>query len=173
LYQYLINSSDVDVIKYLKYFTFLPSEEISGYLDSIQNEPEQRRAQRRLAEEVTSLVHGAENAALARKASEVLFGGEVADLTDSLLEEIFPDVPRADLASADLSKGVEITQVLLSCRAVASKGEARRLISGGGVYVNNRKVADVQYKLTACDLASEHFILMRTGKKRFFLLRSV
>jgi len=173
LYQYLINTSDADVVKYLKYFTFLPVQEIDGYLDTIRKEPEQRKAQKRLAEEVTSLVHGEKNAALAQKASEVLFGGEVTELTDSILEEIFPDVPKADLASSELSKGVELTQALLSCKAVSSKGEARRLISQGGVYVNNRKVADLHYKLTPRDLASEHFVLMRTGKKRFFLLRSV
>jgi tyrosyl-tRNA synthetase len=138
---------------------------------TIQNEPERRKAQKRLAEDVTNLVHGEENTALAIKASQVLFGGEVADLTDSILEEIFSDVPKADFPSADLATGVEITLALLSCRAVSSKGEARRLINQGGVYVNNRKVADVHYKLTPRDLASEHFVLMRTGKKRFFLLR--
>ena len=173
LYQYLINTNDADVVKYLKYFTFLPLEEINGYLDTIQKEPEQRKAQKRLAEEVTSLVHGEKNTALAKRASEVLFGGEVTDITDSILEEIFPDVPKADMASSELSQGVEITQALLACKAVSSKGEARRLISQGGVYVNNRKVADLHYKLTPRDLASEHFVLMRTGKKRFFLLRSV
>jgi len=173
LYQYLINTSDADVIKYLKYFTFLPLEEINGYLEMIEKEPEQRKAQKRLAEEVTSLVHGEENAALAKKASEVLFGGEVTEVTDRILEEIFPDVPKVDFPSSELSKGIELIQALLSCKGVSSKGEARRLITQGGVYVNNKKVADSYYKLTPFDLASEHFVLLRTGKKRFFLLRFV
>jgi len=173
LYQYLINSSDIDVIKYLKYFTFLSLEEIHGYLESIEQEPERRKAQKRLAEEVTSLVHGKKNAALAKKASEVLFGGELTEVTDRILEEIFPDVPRVDCASSELSRGFDLIQVLLSCKAVSSKGEARRLITQGGVYVNNRTIDDPYYKLTTLDLASEHFVLVRTGKKRFFLLRCV
>jgi len=170
-YQYLINTSDDDVINYLKYFTFLPLDEIRDYSEAVQKEPEKREAQKRLAGEVTSIVHGEEIAIVAKKASEVLFGDEISEFTDEILEEIFPDVPRAHFTPSELSNGLELIQALVSCKAVYSRGEARRLISQGGVYVNNKKVKDLNYKLTPRDLASEHFIIVRTGKKKFFILR--
>ena len=124
-----------------------------------------------MAKEVTGLVHGKKNAELAEKASKVFFGGELSDFDDKALEEIFPDVPKAHFSPLALSEGLDLIQVLLSCQAVSSKGEARRLLNQGGVYVNNNKVKDLSYMLTTKDLASKHFILVRTGKKKFFLLR--
>ena len=169
LYQYLINVSDQDVIHYLKIFTFLSLEEIGNYIEKMKNKPETRETQKRLAWEVTSLVHGKEAAFMAQKASEVFFGGEIEGLTDTALEEIFLDVPKAKFFFNELTKGLDLTQALLSCQAVSSKGEGRRLLSQGGVYVNNQKVNDQNRKLTPQDLASEHFIVIRTGKKKFFL----
>ena len=171
LYQYMVNTSDRDVVKYLQYFTFLTLEEIKNYSEIIIKEPEKRKPQKRLAWEVTRLVHGEKMAGMAKKASEVLFGGEVSEIADETLEEIFPDVPKANFIASKLSKGIELTAALVSCNAVSSKGEAKRLISQGGVYVNNKKVESLNYKLTFNDLASEHFIIIRTGKKRFFILR--
>jgi len=107
---------------------------------------------------------------MAQKASEVLFGGEISGFTDRILEEIFSDVPKAKLLFPALAGGLDIIEALLSCKAVSSKGEARRLISQGGVYVNNLKVSDPARMLTPQDLASEHFIVLRTGKKKFFIL---
>ena len=171
LYQYLINTNDRDVVKYLKYFTFMSLEEIEECSKKVKEKPEQREAQKRLAWEVTKLVHGERNATMVKKASEVLFGGEISEFTDEILEEIFPDVPRALFSSSELSKGIDIVKALVSCKAVSSKGEARRLILQGGCYINNKKVEELNYKLTSNDLASEHFILIRTGKKKYFLLR--
>jgi tyrosyl-tRNA synthetase len=170
LYQYLINVSDQDVITYLKIFTFLSLEEIGNYAEKIRNKPEGREAQKRLAWEVTRLVHGQEVALMAQKASEVLFGGEISGFTDTLLKEIFSDVPKAKLLFSVLAGGLDLIESLISCQAVSSKGEARRLISQGGVYVNNQKVSDQTRKLNLQDLASEHFIVIRTGKKKFFIL---
>ena len=170
LYQYLVNTSDQDVITYLKIFTFLSLEEITHYADMVRNKPEEREAQKFLAWEVTSIVHGKEAALMAQKASRVLFGGELSGFTDKILEEIFSDVPKAKLLFSTLAGGLDLIQALLSCQAVSSKGEARRLISQGGVYVNNQQVSDQARKLTHEDLASEHFIVIRTGKKKFFIL---
>ncbi|HPD60738.1 MAG TPA: tyrosine--tRNA ligase [Thermodesulfobacteriota bacterium] len=170
LYQYLINMSDQDVITYLKLFTFLSLEEIGNYAKKIKEKPEGREAQKLLAWEVTRLVHGKEAALMAQKASEVLFGGEVSGFTDKILGEIFSDVPKVKLLFSSLARGLDLIDALLSCQAVSSKGEARRLISQGGVYVNNQKVSDQARKLTPQDLASEHFIVIRTGKKKFFIL---
>jgi len=171
LYQYLINTSDDDVIKFLNFYTFLSLEEINGCAEAVRNRPERRESQKLLAKEVTGLVHGKKNAELAEKASKVFFGGELSDFDDKALEEIFPDVPKAHFSPLALSEGLDLIQVLLSCQAVSSKGEARRLLKQGGVYVNNNKVKDLSYMLTTKDLASKHFILVRTGKKKFFLLR--
>ena len=146
-------------------------EEIEECSKKVKEKPEQREAQKRLAWEVTKLVHGERNATMVKKASEVLFGGEISEFTDEILEEIFPDVPRALFSSSELSKGIDIVKALVSCKAVSSKGEARRLILQGGCYINNKKVEELNYKLTSNDLASEHFILIRTGKKKYFLLR--
>jgi len=170
LYQYLINVSDQDIITSLKNFTFLSLEEIGNYAEKIRNKPEEREAQKLLAWEVTSLVHGKEAALMAQKASGVLFGGEISGFTDKLLEEIFSDVPKAKLLFPALAGGLDLLEALLSCQAVSSKGEARRLISQGGVYVNNQRVSEQARKLTPQDLASEHFIVIRTGKKKFFIL---
>jgi|WetSurMetagenome_2_1015567.scaffolds.fasta_scaffold24615_3 tyrosyl-tRNA synthetase len=170
LYQYLINLTDQDVINYLKLFTFLSLEEIGNYTEKIRNKPEERGAQKLLAWEITSLVHGKEAALMAQKASGVFFGGEISGFTDKILEDIFSDVPKAKLLFASLAGGLDLIEALLSCQAVSSKGEARRLISQGGVYVNNQKVSDQARKLTPQDLASEHFIVVRTGKKKFFIL---
>jgi len=171
LYQYMINTSDDDVIKFLNFYTFLSSEEINVYSEAVQNRPEKREPQKILAKEVTALVHGRKKAELAEKASKVLFGGEISGFDDKALEAIFPDVPKANFSLLSLSEGLDVIQVLLSCQAVSSKGEARRLLKQGGVYVNNKKVKELSCSLTAEDLASEHFILLRTGKKKFFLLR--
>jgi tyrosyl-tRNA synthetase len=166
----LINVTDQDIITYLKIFTFLSLEEIGNYTDKIRNKPEERVAQKLLAWEVTRLVHGKEAALMAQKASGVLFGGEISGFTDKILEEIFSEVPKAKLLFTALAGGLDLSEALLSCRAVSSKGEARRLISQGGVYINNQKVNDQSRKLTPKDLASEHFIVIRTGKKKFFIL---
>ncbi len=171
LYQYLINTSDLDVIRYLKLFTFLSAEEISECEALLAKSPEKREPQKRLALEVISLVHGRDEARFARKASEVLFGGEVSELTDTALEEIFGDVPKAQAPMAELAKGLELIGLLVSCGASQSRGAARRLIEQGGIYVNNRQVRDISYNLTPQDLASEHFIVIRSGKKRYFLVR--
>ncbi|WAC07566.1 MAG: tyrosine--tRNA ligase [Thermodesulfobacteriota bacterium] len=170
LYQYLINVSDQDVITYLKIFTFLSLEKLVEYTEKIRNKPEERESQKLLAWEVTRLVHGKEAAFMAQKASEALFGGEISGFTDKILEEIFFDVPKAKLLFSALAGGLDLIESLLSCQAVSSKGEAKRLIGQGGVYVNNQKVNDQARKLTTQDLASEHFIVIRTGKKKFFIL---
>lgn len=170
-YQYLINTGDGDVVQYLKSFTFLLISEIEDYGESVSREPQKREAQKRLAWELTKLVHGETEAGMAKNASAVLFGGEVSEISDETLEEIFPDVPKARFPMLALSQGLDLVQALLSCQAASSKGEARRLIGQGGVYVNNRKVTDSGYKLTSNDLASQHFIVIRTGKRNFFCLR--
>ena len=162
-YQYWINTDDRDVERFLKLFTFLPLEEIAAILRS---PPEQRVAQKRLAAEVTKLVHGEEALAQAVKASDVLFGGEVAGLTDRDLAEIFADVP-----SFEISLPMKITDALVRAGAAKSKGEATRLVAGGGVYLNNQRVDGADAQIRAEDRASESMLIVRVGKKSYYLAR--
>ena len=171
LYQYLMNVADSDVVRYLRLFTFMPLDEIDEYEALVEKSPENREAQKRLAWEVTQLVHGDDEVRLAKKASAVLFGGEVADVTDDALEQIFADVPKTEAAMADLATGIDLIGLLVSSQAAQSRGAARRLVSQGGAYVNNRQIKDASYTVTEKDLASEHFIVLRTGKKKYFLVR--
>jgi tyrosyl-tRNA synthetase len=163
-YQYWINTDDRDVARFLKLFTFLSLEEIAELCAA---PAEQRVPQKRLAAEVTRLVHGDEALAQARKASDVLFGGEVSGLTDHQLSEIFADVPSF---SVDLSSPLKLTDAMVRAGAAKSKGEAARLIAGGGVYLNNRR-AQTDAQIRREDLASESMFVLRVGKKNYYLGR--
>jgi tyrosyl-tRNA synthetase len=162
-YQYWINTDDRDVERFLKLFTFLPLEEVSAIM---QHPPEQRVAQKRLAAEVTRLVHGEDQLAQAQKASEVLFGGEVAGLSDRDLSEIFAEVP-----SFEINVPAKITDALVHAGAAKSKGEAARLIAGGGVYLNNRRIETTDMQIRSEDRASESMLILRVGKKSYYLGR--
>ena len=162
-YQYWINTDDRDAERFLKLFTFLDLGEIA---EIMAHPPEQRIAQKRLAAEVTRLVHGDEAQAHAEKASEVLFGGEVAGLTDKDLAEIFADVPSFEI---DLATPVKITDALVRAGAAKSKGEATRLVAGGGVYLNNRRVEAADAQVRREDRASETMLILRVGKKSYYL----
>ncbi len=162
-YQYWINTDDRDVERFLKLFTFLSLEEISSIM---QNPPEQRVAQKRLAAEVTRLVHGADALAQAQKASEVLFGGDVTGLSDRDLAEIFAEVP-----SFELTPPMKMTDALVRAGAAKSKGEAARLIAGGGVYLNNKRIEAADAQIQSEDRASESMLILRVGKKSYYLGR--
>lgn len=171
-YQYWINVDDGDASKCLRYFTDLSREEIEALDAARATDPAKRESQRRLAEEITRLVHGASGLARARRATDVLFGAEICDITDAELGEIFADVPSKDLPRASLAApGMNIIDALLAATLANSKSEARRTISGGGVYVNNRRVASDAQQIGEGDLASETVVVLRTGKKKFALLR--
>ncbi len=171
-YQYWINVDDADVGRCLRFFTDLCQEEIEALDAARAAQPEKRESQRRLAEELTALIHGQTGLARARRASQVLFGAEIADLSDAELAEIFCDVPSRELPRAALAEaGLSVVDALCEAGLAASKGEARRTIVQGGAYVNNRRVASPDLRLTPADLASESVLVLRTGKKRYALLR--
>jgi tyrosyl-tRNA synthetase len=165
-YQYWIRTDDRDVERFLNLFTLLSGEEIAALCAS---PPEQRAAQKALAREVTRIVHGEDNLALAMKASEVLFGGDMTGLRDRDLADIFADVPSFSIDRAALGAGIKVTDTLVESGAAKSKGEAARLIAGGGVYVNNRRVTAADTHLRGEDLASESMLVLRVGKKNYYL----
>ncbi|TAL17745.1 tyrosine--tRNA ligase [bacterium] len=170
-YQYWINTDDRDVEKYLGLFTFLPIEEIRAIMESHLKDPGKREAQRRLAIESTLLVHGAEGLAKAQRASGVLFGAEIAKMSDADLADIFADVPSVALDSSRIASGMAIADLLFESGLCASKGEARRDLQGGGIYLNNKKLEGVEKSVTREDLATETTLVLRKGKKNYLLVK--
>jgi tyrosyl-tRNA synthetase len=170
-YQYWVNTEDADVEKTLKIFTDLTKEEIADTMAQHTAVPEKRIAQKRLADEFTKLVHGQEGLSSAQRATDIFFGGEIAGLDDKQLVSIFSDVPSSEHPREKLNDGLPLVEALLSAALVPTKSEARRLIQQGGAYVNNINVRDIDAKLLPKDLASETVLVLRSGKKKYALLR--
>ena len=170
-YQFWFNCDDADAINNLKYFTWLTREEIADLEDKLAAHPERREAQRALAREVTRLVHGEDALAKAEQASRVLFGGEIAGLGADEIADIFADVPSSDVPKSALEgAGKPLADLLVDTGLTRSKGEARRLIKNGGVYVNNAK-ASGDAAVTLGDAIDGAFVVLRKGKKTYHLVR--
>ena len=171
-FQYWRNIPDDDAAVCLRYLTELEQDEIEALDRSRAEHPDRAESQIRLAEETTRLVHGPEGLAIAQQASQIFFGGEVTDLDDRQLGEVFVDVPSVELPKTRLeSDGLGLLEAFVLAGLAKSKGEARRTVTQGGAYVNNRRVADPEYCLTVDDLATDTIIVLRSGKKRYALLR--
>lgn len=170
-FQYWINIDDADTGKCLRFLTELSREEIEELDQQTAQAPERKASQNRLAEELTRIVHGEAGLAMAQKATEIFFGGEISGLSDAALLEIFAQVPSERLPAQQLDEGLSVLDGLVQAGLTKSKGEARRAVEQGGVYVNNRRVEDRDYQLTRQDLASESIIVLRRGKKKYGLLR--
>ncbi|NBW86512.1 MAG: tyrosine--tRNA ligase [Planctomycetia bacterium] len=173
-YQYWINLDDADAGRCLLRLTELPLEEIRDLDTKRIANPGARDSQRRLAEELTRLVHGDAGLTAARQATEIFFGAEIASLDDTALAEIFADVPSREFARRALDgEGLPLVEALEATGLAPSRGAARRTIEQGGVYVNNRRVADAAHRLTARDLAGASTLVLRSGKKSYALARFV
>lgn len=173
-YQYWFNTADADVGKCLRYFSDLSQSEIEKLENRHAANPGKRAAQKQLAAELTRLVHGEESLAAALKAAEILFGAEIDKVSDRQLAEVFSDVPSKETPRRALEReGIPLVDALCEVGLAKSKSEARRAISDGGVYVNNRRAASVDARLTPSDLAGESIIVLRKGKKNYALLRCV
>ena len=173
-YQFWLNTDDRDVIGYLKFFTWLAEQEIAELETALAERPEQRGAQRRLAREMTSAVHGLTALQKADQASEVLFGGEVSGLSGAEIADIFADVPSGELQGDRLAgEGLPIAELLVLCGAVPSKGEARRAIEAGGIYLNNRRVSDAAGKVSWADAIEGQYLVLRRGRKNYSLVRII
>jgi len=173
-YQFWLNTDDRDVVGYLKFFTWLNEDDIRELENALQRQPEQREAQRRLAREMTRMVHDETALRKAEQASHVLFGGEVTGLSGAEVADIFADVPSGEVSGSKLQgEGLPIIDVLLECQVVTSKGEARRAIEAGGIYLNNRRVADAAIRITPADVIDNQFIVLRRGRKNYWLIRTL
>jgi tyrosyl-tRNA synthetase len=171
-YQYWINVDDADVATCLRYLTELDQAEIDDTVTRHLADPGRRLGQQRLAAELTQLVHGREGLHTAERATQIFFGGEISQLSDAQLNQIFADVPSREVDRGRLGgEGLPLIDGLVEAGLAKTKGEARRLLGQGGVYVNNRRAEGVDVRLRLSDLASETMIVLRTGKKNYALLR--
>ncbi|MDI5976326.1 tyrosine--tRNA ligase [Amycolatopsis magusensis] len=162
-FQYFVNVGDADVIRYLRMFTFLTAEEIAALAEDTEQRPHLRAAQKRLAEEFTTLVHGAEQTRQVIAASQALFGrGELGELDASTLDAAMAEVPSGEVK---LSDEPTIVELLLAGGLVDSKGAARRTVKEGGAYVNNTKVTDEEWKPGSGDLLHGRWLVVRRGKR--------
>lgn len=166
-YQFWINTDDRDVVKYLKYFTFLSKEEIASYEEKVQTAPEKREAQRRLAEEVTTLVHGRESLEQAVNISNALFKGEIKSLTAEEVKVGFKDVPSMEKSSTE---ELTLVDILVESKLSPSKRQAREDITNGAVSINGERQTDKDYVLSADDRIENQFTVLRRGKKKYFLV---
>jgi tyrosyl-tRNA synthetase len=172
-YQFWLNTDDRDVVNYLKYFTFLTQDEIGTLETSARGHPEERAAQRTLAREMTLIIHGRAAVDRAEQAAKVLFGGEIQGLTAVDIADIFADVPSSALPKTHFEPGISIVDLLAESGLSASKGEARRSISEGGISVNNQRVTDPVWNITLADAIDNQFIVLRKGRKNYHLVKLV
>lgn len=162
-FQYFVNVGDADVLRYLRMFTFLTAEELAVLAEDTEQRPHLRAAQKRLAEEFTTLVHGAEQTRQVIAASQALFGrGELGELDASTLDAAMAEVPSGEVK---LSDEPTIVELLLAGGLVDSKGAARRTVKEGGAYVNNTKVTDEEWKPGSGDLLHGRWLVVRRGKR--------
>jgi tyrosyl-tRNA synthetase len=171
-YQWFLNVPDEDAVRFLKAYTFLSLEEVAAVEAEQRRDPGGRAAQRALAAEITRIVHGEAGLASAERATRVLFGDEpFAGLDDRTLADAFKSAPSVDLSRTRLDAGITVADLLVECGAARSRGEARRLVDQGGVYLNNRRIADSAAPVEGTDLAGTATAVVRIGKKRYFLAR--
>lgn len=171
-FQYWMRVEDRDVERFLKLFTFLPLDEIARIVAEHETDPSRRNGQRRLAVEVTTLVHGADEARKAKEAAEALFGGSLKSLTDAKLRELFPDVPSVSIARAELDAGMPVVDLFIRAGLAASKNEARQKHREGAMYLNNETIPQTKTSVGAADLASDSMLILRLGKKKYCLVRA-
>jgi tyrosyl-tRNA synthetase len=170
-YQFWINVADADVVRYLKYFTFLTGEEIEALEKQHTENPGARQAHKALAKAVTDMLHGPNATAEAIRASEILFGGNLDGIAESTFNEIVGEVPTKDIEKAKLDGvGLPLVELLVHAGLCPSKGQARKDIEGGGVNINNIRENAAARAVTSADLLFGKHVLLRKGKKNYVVV---
>ncbi|MBK6766774.1 MAG: tyrosine--tRNA ligase [bacterium] len=170
-YQYWYNTDDRDVERYLKTFTFLAQERIAELVQASAGSPEKRIGQTELACEVTRVVHGDAGVASAERAAKVLFGGALDGLSAKDVAGIFADVPSYTIARGDMQSGKNVVDLVVDAGLFKSKGEARRMIESGGVYVNNERIGDAAHSVALTQAIDGELFVLRKGKKEYLVVR--
>ncbi len=176
-YQYWLNTSDIDAEKYIKIFTFLSKDEIEILTEKHREAPHLRLLQKRLAEEITVMVHSAEDLENAIKASNILFGNSTSDdlkqLDEATFLDVFDGVPQAEISRIEIEAGINIVEILNAKTGfLQSNGEARRALTANSISVNKEKVTEA-FVLSTQDLINNQFVLLQSGKKNYFVVRIV
>lgn len=171
MYQYWLQTADADVDRYLKLFTFLDRERIEALAAETERRPEAREAQRVLAAECTALVHGADTVRSVEAAARILFSESSEVPTPETIALLAREVPVTEIPLAELQAGIKLADLILRTGLSDSKGAARKLIEGGGVYLNNERQSQVQKVIASDDLKWPASILLRSGKKNYHLVR--
>ncbi len=174
-YQFWLNTSDTDAEKYIKIFTMLPKNEVDTLIAQHHEAPHVRTLQKKLAEEVTIMVHSKEELNAAIEASQILFGNSTSDALAKIDEKtflsVFEGVPTFDIEKSALNKGINIVDLLTeNARVFPSKGELRRLLQGGGVSMNKEKIASLDVVVNTNNLINGKYLLVQKGKKNYFLI---
>jgi tyrosyl-tRNA synthetase len=170
-YQFWLNTDDRDVVRYLKFFTFLSKDEIDALEAVTASRPEKREGQQALAREITRLVHGEELTRRAEHASALLFAEDITTLSIDDVLAVFADVPSTDVSESDFAGGLALVDLVARVQLAPSKSEARRLVQSGGVYVNNRRVSDPQERLLRSMAIGGQLFVLRKGQKQNHLVR--
>lgn len=165
-YQFWINTTDDDVIKFLKYFTFLEKEEIEALEKSLNEAPHLREAQKALAENVTRFIHGQAALDDAMRISKALFAGDLQSLSASELKVGFKDVPQVELSK----ETTNIVEAIVETGISSSKRQAREDVNNGAIYINGIRQQDVNYELNDDDIIENEFTIIRRGKKKYFMI---
>jgi tyrosyl-tRNA synthetase len=169
-YQFWIQTDDRDVVRYLKFFTFLGQEEIAALEAEHLANPSGRVAHRALAKAATDLIHGPEATIEAQRASEILFGGDLAGVGESTFREIVGEVPTRDLEAAKVSAGISALDLFVHSGLVPSKGQARKDLEGGGLYLNNVRLTEVGRVIGSADLLFGKWLLLRKGRRNYTVI---
>jgi tyrosyl-tRNA synthetase len=174
-YQFWLNVSDLDAAKYIRIFTALSQEEVLGLEEEQAAAPHLRPLQKRLAQEITTMVHSAEDYELAVEASNILFGNSTSEtlkkLDEDTLLSVFEGVPQFEIARSELTNGIKAIDLLTEKAAVfSSKGEMRKLVQSGGISVNKEKLADTELLIDTNSLLNNKYLLVQRGKKNYYLL---
>jgi tyrosyl-tRNA synthetase len=171
-YQFFVNSDDAAVGALLKSLTFLPRPDISALEQATTAEPESRAAQKALAREMTTLVHGTDAFEGALRASEILFGGPLDGVTETTFHDVVGEVPTTTVAASQLaSAGLSLADALVAAGLSVSKSQARRDVEAGGVYLNNVRVTEISRSAATSDLLFGQFLLLRKGRRSYAVIR--
>ncbi|MFN4286510.1 MAG: tyrosine--tRNA ligase [Lacibacter sp.] len=171
-YQFWLNASDADAAKWIKIFTFLPVQTIEALTEAHNLNPSERLLQKKLAEEVTRFVHGEEGLQQALATTEKLFANQHAPAESLSVEDLesMEGIVKVSLDTNRFAAGMDVVSLLAETTILPSKGEARKMVQGGGISINRKKVADITHVVTQADLLHQKYLLIQRGKKNYFLV---
>ncbi|QQD85207.1 tyrosine--tRNA ligase [Jeotgalicoccus sp. ATCC 8456] len=165
-YQFWLNQSDEDVIKFLKLFTFVERKEIESLEESVATEPHLRKAQKRLAEEITEFIHGNDGLEEAKKVTEALFSGDIKSLDASQIKDALKDAPSATVEAEDNN----LVKVLVNAGISSSRRQAREDIQNGAIYINGERQQNLEHEISEADKVDNDFTVFRRGKKKYTIV---